>query len=73
MLLGLLWLAVMFGAAVQAYRAWGGGAAVGTLAGLFVLGLVPLLGTLLSIGGAVYVGYRAENRIDGPLRIQGPR
>ncbi|MCB9682351.1 MAG: hypothetical protein H6733_12865 [Alphaproteobacteria bacterium] len=78
-LVGLVVWVLMIGAAIQAGRAWGTAAGLGTMIGLFVVGwFVPwglfgwiggLLGYLALAGTSVAIGVRAENAMQ--RRLEG--
>lgn len=68
MLWDLIWIVFIGAAAWQAWRAWGGGSALGTVLLLWVVSWLPL-GWILSLVGATLIGYRAE-QTQGQLTVR---
>jgi hypothetical protein len=59
-MLALIWWLLVLGSGYASFRAWGGGAALGTVVGTYLLWWALPFGGLISTAAACYIGYRAE-------------
>lgn len=60
-MLPMLWWGLLLLACYQANKAWGIGAAVAALVGVYLVTWVPLVGGILSVFAMCAVGLQAEN------------